>query len=63
MLFHFIADVFVAGMGRDTGIFLGPIVRQPLELVTLVIECRESDLVGDVAYGHRERHPFIPAEN
>ena len=63
MSFHFIADVFVAGVGGDAGILLGPVVRQPLELVSLVIKCRESDLVGDVAYGHRERHPFIPRES
>ena len=62
MLFHFVADVFVSGVSGDAGILVGPADRQPLELVTLVIKCRESNLVWDVSYGHRERHPFIPGK-
>ena len=56
---HFVADVLVAGMGGQAGILLGPDARE-LEELLLVIKCLESNLVRDVAYGHRERHPLVP---
>ena len=58
--FHFVTDVFVPGVGGQAGIFLCPVVRQSLEILSLVIKCLESNLVWDVANGYGERHPFIP---
>ena len=46
-------------MGRQAGILLGPGARE-LQKLLLVIKCLESNLVRNVANGHRERHPFVP---
>ena len=63
ILFHFVADVFIASVRRQAGILLYPVVRHLLELLALVLEGLEGDFMRDVADGEGEADSLVSEQS